>query len=58
MYDRFRREGYAVVFNSCMGASARMVLEQSVSLVEGVADARPQGEDFPIVGSGVLASAA
>jgi 2-alkyl-3-oxoalkanoate reductase len=55
--DRIRREGTAVVIDACLRAGVRTLVQQSVAMLHCVADDRPQAEDDPIEGYGVLASA-
>ncbi len=55
--DRIRREGTANLLAACLEDGVGMVLQQSVAMLHCVADDRPQTEDDPIEGYGVLASA-
>jgi nucleoside-diphosphate-sugar epimerase len=55
--DRIRREGTANLLAACLEAGVGIVLQQSVAMLHCVADDRPQTEDDPIEGYGVLASA-
>jgi nucleoside-diphosphate-sugar epimerase len=55
--DRIRREGTANLLAACARAGTRVVVLQSVAMLHCVADDRPQHEDDPIEGAGVLASA-
>jgi nucleoside-diphosphate-sugar epimerase len=55
--DRIRREGTAHLLAACAEAGVRCLVQQSVAMLHSTADERPQHEDDPIVGSGVLASA-
>lgn len=55
--DRVRREGTKVVVEACARARVRLV-QQSVAMLHCVDDRRVQNEDDPVVGYGVLASAA
>ena len=55
--DRIRRSGTAVVIGACLRAGVRLLVQQSVAMLHCVADDRPQTEDDPIAGYGVLASA-
>lgn len=57
MNDRIRREGTANLLAACLEAGVPTVLQQSVAMLHCVADDRPQTEDDPIEGYGVLASA-
>lgn len=55
--DRLRREGTAHLLAACADNGVRCLVQQSVAMLHHVADARPQHEDDPIDGPGVLASA-
>ena len=55
--DRIRREGTAVVIEACRRAAVATLVQQSVAMLHCVADDRPQAEDDPIMGYGVLESA-
>jgi nucleoside-diphosphate-sugar epimerase len=55
--DRIRREGTATVVDACVRAGVRVLVQQSVAMLHCVADQRPQVEDDPVEGYGVLASA-
>ena len=55
--DRIRRVGTANVLAACLETGVGNVLQQSVAMLHCVADDRPQTEDDPIEGYGVLASA-
>lgn len=55
--DRIRREGTALLLASCREAGVGVLVQQSVAMLHCVADDRPQTEDDPIEGYGVLASA-
>jgi len=55
--DRIRREGTANVIAACQQAGVPILVQQSVAMLHCVADDRPQTEDDPIEGYGVLASA-
>jgi len=55
--DRIRREGTANLIAACAQASVKTIIQQSVAMLHCVADDRPQTEDDPIAGDGVLASA-
>lgn len=56
--DRIRREGTANLLDAVAATKVRIVVQQSVAMLHCVADDRPQTEDDPIEGYGVLASAA
>ena len=56
--DRIRREGTANLLAACEQTGVRIVLQQSVAMLHCVANDRPQTEDDPIEGYGVLVSAA
>lgn len=56
--DRIRREGTANVLAACREAGVERVVQQSIAMLHCAADDRPQTEDDPIEGYGVLASAA
>jgi nucleoside-diphosphate-sugar epimerase len=56
--DRIRREGTALVIDACVRAGVCVLVQQSVAMLHCVADDRPQAEDDPIAGYGVLSSAA
>lgn len=58
MNDRIRREGTANVLAAAEASRVRVVVQQSVAMLHCVADNRPQTEDDPIEGYGVLVSAA
>ncbi|HET9977365.1 MAG TPA: NAD(P)-dependent oxidoreductase [Burkholderiaceae bacterium] len=55
--DRIRRQGTAHLLAVCAEAGVRCLVQQSVAMLHHVADDRPQHEDDPIDGGGVLASA-
>jgi len=55
--DRIRREGTANLIASCLDAGVRVLVQQSVAMLHCVADDRPQTENDPIEGYGVLVSA-
>ncbi|HMC21297.1 MAG TPA: NAD(P)-dependent oxidoreductase [Thermoanaerobaculia bacterium] len=55
--DRIRREGTANLIAACAQAGVKTIIQQSVAMLHCVADDRPQTEDDPIAGDGVLASA-
>jgi len=55
--DRIRREGTANVLAACRDAGVPRLVQQGVAMLHAAADARPQHEDDPLVGQGVLASA-
>ena len=55
--DRIRREGTATVVEACQRAGTGILIQQSVAMLHCVADDRPQTEDDPVDGPGVLASA-
>jgi nucleoside-diphosphate-sugar epimerase len=55
--DRIRREGTAHLLAACADSGVRCLVQQSVAMLHGGADDRPQHEDDPIDGHGVLASA-
>lgn len=55
--DRIRREGTATVIEACRRAGVGRLVQQSVAMLHCVADDRPQVEDDPIEGYGLLASA-
>lgn len=55
--DRIRREGTANLLAACAEAGVRCLVQQSVAMLHQAADDRPQHEDDPIDGRGVLASA-
>lgn len=55
--DRLRREGTAHLLAACAGNGVRCLVQQSVAMLHHAADDRPQHEDDPLVGHGVLASA-
>jgi nucleoside-diphosphate-sugar epimerase len=56
--DRIRREGTANLLAAAEASGVKVVLQQSVAMLHCVADDRPQTEDDPIEGYGVLVSAA
>jgi 2-alkyl-3-oxoalkanoate reductase len=58
MNDRIRREGTANLIDACVRAGVETLIQQSVAMLHCVDDSRPQREDDPIEGRGVLASAA
>lgn len=58
MNDRIRREGTANLIEACIRTGVGILIQQSVAMLHCVADNRPQTEDDPIEGHGVLASAA
>lgn len=55
--DRIRREGTANVLAACIANGVHCLVQQSVAMLHNAADDRPQHEDDPIDGRGVLASA-
>jgi nucleoside-diphosphate-sugar epimerase len=55
--DRIRREGTANVLTACSLTGVSLLVQQSVAMLHCVADDRPQCEDDPIEGYGVIASA-
>lgn len=55
--DRIRREGTVHLLAACAECGVRCLVQQSVAMLHHAADDRPQHEDDPIDGSGVLASA-
>ena len=55
--DRIRREGTSILLAACSAAGVKLVVQQSVAMIHCHADDRPQTEDDPTVGYGVLASA-
>lgn len=55
--DRIRREGTANVLQACAANGVRCLVQQSVAMLHQAADDRPQHEDDPLAGAGVLASA-
>lgn len=55
--DRIRREGTANLIAACLDAGVPILVQQSVAMLHCVADDRPQTENDPIEGYGVLASA-
>lgn len=55
--DRIRRDGTAVVIEACRQAGVRTLVQQSVAMLHCAADDRPQTEDDPIHGYGMLRSA-
>ncbi|MBI1728037.1 MAG: hypothetical protein HYR50_12295 [Candidatus Rokubacteria bacterium] len=55
--DRIRREGTASVLAACREAGIGILVQQGVAMLHCVADDRPQTEEDPIEGYGVLASA-
>ena len=57
MNDRIRREGTANLIEACIRTGVGILIQQSVAMLHCVADDRPQTEDDPIAGHGVLASA-
>lgn len=57
MNDRIRREGTANLIEACVATGVGTVIQQSVAMLHCVADDRPQTEDDPISGQGLLASA-
>lgn len=56
--DRIRRDGTANLLMAAAETNVGIVIQQSVAMLHCVADDRPQTEDDPIEGYGVLASAA
>lgn len=56
--DRIRREGTANLLVASAEANVGIVIQQSVAMLHCVADDRPQTEEDPIEGYGVLVSAA
>jgi len=58
MNDRIRREGTANLLAACAQAGVETVLQQSIAMLHSAASDRPQYEEDPIHGEGVLASAA
>jgi nucleoside-diphosphate-sugar epimerase len=57
MNDRLRREGFANLLSACARTGVATVVQQSVAMLHSAADDRPQTEDDPLRGDGVLASA-
>jgi len=55
--DRIRREGTANLLAAAEAAGARLYIQQSVAMLHAGDDSRPQTEDDPVTGGGVLASA-
>ena len=55
--DRIRREGTGLVIEACRRAGVVTLVQQSVAMLHCMADDRPQTEDDPIEGYGVLQSA-
>src|SRR5688500_12593255 len=55
--DRIRRAGTAAVIEACRRAAVATLVQQSVAMLHCVADDRPQAEDDPLMGYGVLESA-
>jgi nucleoside-diphosphate-sugar epimerase len=55
--DRIRREGTQNLLAACAAAGVQIVLQQSVAMLHCAADDRPQTEEDPLQGYGVLASA-
>lgn len=55
--DRVRRDGTRCAIAACERAAVPLLVQQSVAMLHNGADDRPQTEDDPLVGYGVLASA-
>lgn len=55
--DRIRREGTVTLLAACADAGVNVLVQQSVAMLHCVGDDRPQAEDDPIAGYGVLESA-